>query len=193
VQRELDEKVAPVPSLRDPLAVLSSFDHQLDSDQVDGDTEAKFREFLLQHLEPREKPPTKSPLVYIRFEPVDLDFAREVRRAVKALGLVPQLAPHEGSAEERAAVERRSLARADQVLTCWANATEAAVLNSLTSDLLLEWKGARSQTAKLTVLVGGPATETKAARLEDGFEPDADGIVDATTSALGDVLRPVLR
>src|SRR3954451_19885916 len=103
VQRERDgepdEKAEPVPRQRDPLKVLSSVNRQLDSDQVDGDTEAKFREFLLQHLEPRapEGRGARLPLVYIRFDPVDLTFAREVYRAVKELGLVPQLAPQDGS------------------------------------------------------------------------------------------------
>jgi hypothetical protein len=185
----LDEEAA----VRDPLEVLDRFDERLPNDEVDGDTAARFNEFVLQRLD-RRAPAGTAPrrcYVYIAALPVDQELALAVARRVKELGAAPIFAPTDREGEARVALESALLSRADHVLFCWGEADEASLLDALEAQPVQSWRAARP-SGRLGLVVGPPDSATKHAARALGEFGAADLIVDATAEVAPRDLQPLL-
>ena len=167
---------APDSAPRDPLAVLQQFDQLLPSDQIEGDTESRFDEFVLQRLGGREAPAavTKKRYAYIGALPVDQKLVVEFGRRFKEFGLSLILGPADPS----------TLKRADRVIWCWGEADEASMVDALESPALQGWRAA-NPAARIILLACPPASDSKATACQLDTFGAADFVLDVTATDFG--------
>ncbi len=79
--------VMPTLAPRDPFKVLSRFGVELPSDQIDGDTAARFNEYVLQRLD--NKAAKSAETLYVHCAIGDRPLAVDVSKALKAAGFSP--------------------------------------------------------------------------------------------------------
>lgn len=164
----------PSPSLasasspeRDPLAVLTKFDHQLPADKIEGDSLSKFVDFLMQHLV-RTAPVSEKPheiksdsRVYLYHSQEDTDYAFALADALQERQIETILPVFEGPPAEVKSLHRKYLAECDAVALCWATSSEVWV-RAQSSDLR-DWHGLgrKQQFAYRGVIAGPPPGSRK--------------------------------
>ncbi len=173
---------------RDPLAVLARYDACLPSDEVDGDTTARFNDFVVQTLRARQPaPPPAKPAagraatVYLAFAPPDQALAFGAAKRLKEAGAKPMLFPNDTACA--------LASRADHVVVCWGAAGDADVLALL--DRLAEggWR-AQHPAGRLLLLTFDAANESQdMARALDSYGT-ADAVLDGNDPAALEAALP---
>lgn len=161
-------------------------------DKVDGDTLAKFTQFVMQHLEqiarparPANRAVASGSQVYVQHSEDDGAVAEGVAESLTRLGYAPLLPILEGAPADREQVHRDALGTADAVLLCWARAPAFWVRSKLSE--LRRWQEVGRDRAFQTraVVVLPPDTPDKDRLRRFGFPPqDLDGTIDASQAAL---------
>lgn len=160
---------------RDPLQILAQFDTLLETDELEGDTAARFNEFVIQRLEarkadrPRERP--KAATIYLAAAPVDLKLSIEAGKCLKEHGQKVLICPSD-SAYELAS-------RADHLAFCWGDADEITVMDALKRLDSSEWRRLRPN-GKLQLILFGPDSNTKQIARDIESFGAADLVVDAS-------------
>lgn len=165
--------------VRDPLDVLQTFDAHLDSDQIDGDTAARFNEFVLQRLEGRgaPAPAPRKRYVYVGSAPVDEKLISYVARQIQELGASP--------------IFVADGARADHALICWGDTDEISILEALESPAIESWRAAKPE-GRLVLLACPPHSQTKMRVCGLGKFGPADLVIDGTIEQIRSTLEPIL-
>ena len=188
---------------RQPNDVLARFDRALPTDKVQGDSESKFIDFLLQHLAvPPVRPETMTLAdisgdlrLYLDHSEKDTEYALTLAQALRQRKLETLVPVFEGRGAETRRLNNRRLAEADAVVVCWALESEAwvhAEANRLRDWHLLGRKKPFSYRA--VVAAPPPGTRKKAGKLL--FPRDEIDLVvdlsekDIPTADLLDVLVP---
>jgi hypothetical protein len=118
---------------RDPLAVLATFDRQLATDKVEGDSLSKFVDFLIQHLASTApsasmpEPIEGETRLYLCHSEQDAEYVGELAEALQARQIEIVYPAFEGSERELKNFHREQLALCDAVALCWAKAPEVWV------------------------------------------------------------------
>lgn len=167
--------------LRDPIDVLSGFGDKCPTDEIDGDTAARFKEFVLQRIFP-EAASSIRPNIYIHSMPMDRSFAVNIARELKALGATPLLGPEtdDGSSQQIDQARRALLSEAHYAVVCWAAANRAEVTSETVCSALQAWKSGNQSKRQLILLLGPPSSNAKAEIAEFGVGSAVDRIVDAS-------------
>lgn len=146
---------------RNPVEVLGRFDALLDVDAIEGDTLARFVEFVSQRLARLSAPAPElgegggTQTVYVYYRPDDAEYGYNICRALKAREITPRWPAFEGTDAERVQVHRQNLRECDSVVLCWASAPDAWV-RSMSSELV-DWKVlGRTKGFYRRALVAGP-------------------------------------
>jgi hypothetical protein len=182
---------------RDPFAVVDRFNRRLQTDQIDGDTAAKFNEFVFQRL--KNKLATVAKAVYIHCALNDRDFALSIARELRRCGFAPYVRPgeSEGTAQELVKAEEMLIGQSQHIVICWSIVSRAALIAELPALTLLQlWKN-RNPTKRLCWVIGPPKNAYKDEVIELGIFPDVDFVIDATrsdtwTATINTVLVPSL-
>jgi hypothetical protein len=160
-------------------------------DKVDGDTLAKFTQFVVQHLEQIARPPrpaqpavASGSQVYVQHNEDDAAVAEGVAESLTRLGYAPVLPILEGAPADREHVHRDALRTADAVLLCWARAS-AFWVRSKASELR-RWQdlGRRRAFQTRAVIALPPDTPDKERLRRFPVPQDLDGTIDASKAAL---------
>ena len=166
---------------RDPLEVLARYDERLATDEVDGDTAARFNDFALQTLRARElkatpnKPaPGKAPTLYLAYTPNDQKLAFEAAKQLKGSGVKPLLLPNDTSFT--------LASRADHVAVCWGTADDVDVLETLDTLAESEWRRLHPD-GKLILLTFDSTSDTQQMALELNSYGAADAVIDGSQPA----------
>ena len=159
-----DQPQAQSDAKREPLDVLARFDRKLDTDKVDGSSEIKFTEFVIQHLTNRVLRPSaaldvleSNSRVYVYYRREDEDYALCVADALKKRQVQPIFPIFDDTDAEVTAWHRKQLAECDAVVVCWASAGEVWVTQQTP-----EWKdwhklGREKRFTYRGVIAGPPA------------------------------------
>jgi hypothetical protein len=174
---------------RDPLQVLARFDPGLPSDEIVGDTPARFNEFVIQRLDARTPPkpvaiaPAKPVNVFLAAAPVDQKLILATAKQLKEFGIRTIFAP--------ADTAFAAASRADHLVLCWGEADELTVMDTLDRLAAAEWRSLRPN-GKICLLVFGPANDTKDFACEIGDFGAADHVLDATNPLDRETITSIL-
>lgn len=167
---------------RDPLEVLARHGERLPTDEVDGDTAARFNEFVIQQLSARRAESNTARIataaarsVYVTCLPLDQKHALETAKRLKENGIKPLLFPSDAGFN--------LAGRADHIAFCWGGADEVGVLDALDRLGAPAWRKA-CPTGKLLVLVFDRANETQRLSCEIDSFGSADSVLDANDPAV---------
>jgi hypothetical protein len=158
---------------RDPAAVLAQLDGGSANDEIDGDTAARFKEFVLQRLLPRsdDRPAGRAPAIYFAAATMDREYLLLAARAIKAFGAEPTYGLFNTEFKAPAL-------DCDHIVFCWGSADEADVLRAL--EAARRQLHARPERGgRLCLLVYPPTSDTKQIAIELESFGAADLIVDA--------------
>jgi hypothetical protein len=175
-----------IPKQRDPIEVLSRFDKMLSSDQIDGDTAARFSEFVLQRL--AGKQPAPSRYVYIHCALEDRIFALKIAKGLAKLGFLPLLRPGEGGEDtpERVEAEEQLIGKARNTVICWGAVNQIKILNELSNQAFQSWYSQNAEKRTSALIIGAPSTGAKTEVVELGnIAPEVKSIFDATQDEEG--------
>jgi hypothetical protein len=177
---------------RDPFNVLSRFGARLPSDQVDSDTATRFNEFVFQRLGAKSAKATKT--VYVHCIHNDRPLAIEVSKALKKAGYSPLLRPDvsAGTPEERQTAELALIAKAQRVILCWGEASQAALLKELGDSTIARWRSEQPSSRSITLFIGPPTSSAKMEVNELGMGEEIDRIVDMSAQTTPGALQPIL-
>ena len=185
--------------LRDPIEVLAGLGDKCPTDEIDGDTVARFKEFVLQRIF-SDTTPSVRPNIYIHSVSTDRDFAVEVARELKSLGATPLLGPEtdDGSSEQVEQARRALLSGTQYAIVCWAAANRAEVTSEAVCSALQDWKSENQSKRQLILLLGRPSSKAKTEIAEFGVGQAVDRIIDASGPddikvVLADHFRSILR
>ncbi|HTR10552.1 MAG TPA: toll/interleukin-1 receptor domain-containing protein [Paraburkholderia sp.] len=160
---------------RDPLKILAQFATLLETDELEGDTAARFNEFVIQRLEARKlaRPAEgrRSASVYIAAAPVDLKLSVEAGKRLKERGQKVLIFPSD--------IEYQLASRADHVAFCWGEADEITVMEALDRFDSSEWRRLRPN-GKLQLILFEPNSNVKQIAREIESFGAADFVVDST-------------
>jgi hypothetical protein len=172
----------PLPS-RDALSVLGQFDKFIDSDEIEGDTSARFNEFVLQRLLPSKplNPVTiKSlPSLFIAYLPIDQNVGLSAAKRLKELG-APQIYFGDvgnGAAPGGSERQQALMARADHVVFCWGAADELQIVETLDLPMFQRWRALKPK-GHLCLLACDPDNDIKRSACELGTLGPADLVID---------------
>ncbi|QIN67560.1 hypothetical protein SBC1_76070 (plasmid) [Caballeronia sp. SBC1] len=161
-------------NVRDPLRILAQLDTLLETDEIEGDTAARFNEFVIQRLEARTpaKPQElhRAATIYLAAAPVDLKLAIEAGKRLKEHGQKVLIFPSD--------TDYSLASRADHLAFCWGEADEIAVMEALDRLDSSEWRRLRPD-GKLHLIVFGPDNDIKKIAREIESFGAADFVVDA--------------
>ncbi len=173
---------------RDPLAVLQLLDAERPDDKIDGREISAFVEFVLQHLERSEPPPSSTAWeqlspdarVYLYHSNEDLAYALEVGAALQKLNVEAVTPALEGDPAEVAALHHQDLAECDAVVLCWANAPDVWVKSR--SHELRSWRalGREKNFVYRSLIAGPPPSRVKEGLLNLPPRCEIDVVVDLT-------------
>lgn len=159
---------------RDSLRILAGFDTLLETDELEGDTAARFNEFVIQRLEARKQArpeePHRAATIYIAAAPVDLKLSIEAGKRLKERGQKVLICPADTTYEQAS--------RADHLAFCWGEADENTVMEALDRLDSSEWRRQRPN-GKLQLILFGPDSDTKQIAREIESFGAADFVVDA--------------
>ncbi len=173
---------------RDPLEVLERYDACLASDEVDGDTTARFNDFVVQTL--RARAPASPPAaraaarpanVYLAFAAPDQKLAMVTAKRLKESGAKPMLFPNDTAFA--------LASRADHVVVCWGAAEDGDVLGLLDRLAESEWR-AQHPDGKLLLLTFDAANESQDMARELDSYGAADAVLDGNDPAALDAALP---
>lgn len=187
------EELAP----RDPLEVLKRFDQFSASDEIVGDTAARFSDFVIQRLTATAPQVAASQttvaaassifITYVpRDERVGLLAAKRLREITA--GRVPIFFAPVNSSDDRPWALAK---RAKHVLLCWGEADEMDVLETLDLPLLRAWRD-ENPTGHLCLLACSPESSAKRAMIEVGSFGPADIVMDTLAGLRPASLEPLL-
>jgi hypothetical protein len=191
----------PLPA-RDALHVLEQFDKFIDSDEIEGDTSARFNEFVLQRLLPPKPagPATVNPVtvkavpsLFIAYLPVDQDVALSAARRLKALGALQIYFGGVGNGAVPGGAERQQglMARADHVLFCWGVADELQIVETLDLPMFQSWRALKPR-GHLCLLACDPDNDIKRSACQLGSLGQADLVIDGLGADLRKTMAPIL-
>jgi hypothetical protein len=177
---------------RDPFKVLSRFGARLPSDQVDSDTATRFNEFVFQRLGAKCARPAKT--VYVHCVHNDRPLAIEVSKALKKAGYSPLLRPDvsAGTPEERETVELALIAKAQRVILCWGEASQATLLKELGDSAIARWRSEQPSNRTISLFMGPPSSSAKMEVNELGMGEEIDKIVDMSAQSAPGALQSKL-
>jgi hypothetical protein len=164
--------------VRDPLQILAEFDTLLETDEIDGDTAARFNEFVIQRLEAstpaRPEEGHRAVTVYLTAAPDDLKLAVEAGKRLKEHGQKVLIFPTD--------TDYQLARRADHVAFCWGKADEITVMEALDQLDSSEWRRLRP-SGQLQLIVFEPDSDIKRIARELTSFGAADLVIDAATLA----------
>ena len=137
--------VVPDSSTRDPLEVVKTFDCQLPTDKIEGDTLSRFVDFLFQHLlrtaKTCERPQEieGNARVYLYHSQDDTDYAIAIADTLLGRHIEALLPAFEGPQAEINSFHHQNLVDCDAIALCWAHASEVWV-RAYAHDLR-DWRG----------------------------------------------------
>jgi hypothetical protein len=142
---------------RDPVQSFKEFSTHFETDQLDGDTPSRFREFVAQRLE-RKSGTSLARLrtVYLVCSPLDRALALEVGRRCRERSLIPVL-PRSDAAPLSALAGGNPL-ESSTVLVCWQAAGYNEILAILMDPTLQKFSEERSRS-RLRVFAPAPSTD----------------------------------
>ncbi len=156
-----DPAASKPPPERDPFAVLASFAERTATDKIEGDTESKFVDFVIQHLT-RTEPMRKLPAgikadarIYLFHSREDTDFVFNLAQALQEHQVELLYPAFDGTPDEIANYHNQNLMNCDAVVICWYSASEVWVRAQ--SDGWKNWHGlGRTECFAYRGLVAGP-------------------------------------
>ena len=166
---------------RDPLQVLSQFGASLPSDEVEGDTAARFCDFVVQTLSAREEEAKqaasvaiKPSTIYLAFTMPDQKLALETAKRLKEAGARPILSANNSSF---------SLAsRADHAIVCWGAADDLEVFEALDRLAENDWRRLHPNGKLLLLSFNADSDAQQMARDLDSYGA-ADAVLDGNDPA----------
>jgi hypothetical protein len=191
----------PLPA-RDALHVLEQFDKFIDSDEIEGDTSARFNEFVLQRLLPSKPvnpvtaaPPIVKPVpsVFIAYLPIDQNVGLGAARRLKELG-APQIyfgAVGDGAASGGTERRQALMARADHVVFCWGAVDELQIVETLDLPVFQSWRAVKPK-GHLCLLACDPDNDIKRSACQLGSLGQADLVIDGLGADLRKTMAPIL-
>jgi len=175
---DTDEFTEAVTGARDPLQILAQFDLQLPTDEIEGDTAARFNEFVIQRLEATVQAKTeeaaRTSTVYLAAAPADLKLAVEAGKRLKEKGQKILIFPSDTA--------YALASRADHLAFCWGVADEVTVMEELDRLDSSEWRRVRPN-GKLHLILFGPDSDVKQIAREIESFGAADCVLDAASLA----------
>ncbi len=182
----MPSRAAENPPPREPFEVLRRFGEGATSDEVDGDTPARFTQFVLQRLLAKTEQPAAeaSKTIYVHCADGDRDYALKVCKALKVSGFSPLIPdPPEDETPEDIFLKQAGDAR--RAVLCWANASKGAILKEVTESLLTRWRNEERNVRSITLLAGPPVSRSKSEAIDIGLGGTIDRVIDMT--ALSDI------
>jgi hypothetical protein len=177
----LPSRAAENLARRDPFEVMRKFGEALCSDEVDGDTPARFTQFVLQRLSTKTSQPSAdvSKTVYVHCADGDREYAWKACQALRAKGLSPVIPdpPEENTPED---IFLKHVGDARRAVLCWANASKTAILSVVTDSTLARWRNGERDNRSITLLVGPPSSRSKTEAIDIGLGEAIDRVVDMT-------------
>jgi hypothetical protein len=168
---------------RDPLAVLATFDRQLATDKVEGDSLSKFVDFLTQHLvvtapsAQMPEPVQADTRLYLCHSEQDSEYVGELAEALQQRQIEIVYPAFEGSERELKNFHREQLAACDAVALCWAKAPEVWVRAHASELRDPQGLGRAKPFAYRSVVAGPPPGSRK--KVKGLFPPrEIDFVVD---------------
>jgi hypothetical protein len=201
IQTDADQPAREIT--RHPNDVLARFDRALPTDKIQGDSESKFIDFLLQHLAVPPVSPETITLadidgdlrLYLDHSEKDTEYALSLAQALQQRKLETLFPVFEGRGAETRRLNNRRLAESDAVVVCWALESEAWV--HAETNRLRDWhRLGRTRPFSYRAVVAAPPPGTRKKNGKMLFpRSEIDLVVDLSdkdipTADLLDVLVP---
>jgi hypothetical protein len=170
---------------RDPIAVLAQFDSSVATDEIEGDTAARFKDFLLDRLLKRgggASPAIGKASIFVAAAAADKLCAIQAGNLVRGFGSKPKT--------NLFAVGYKGVEDCDHVIICWGTASELDVYQAL--EAARRSLRASRPNGKLCLLIYPPQSDAKQFAIDVDSYGGADLVVEVTESMTPDDLASLL-